>query len=93
MTRPVRWSRRAEAALNSLVAWKSETDPGAVEALSNTIIDRADQLGQFPQLGPPSRGATRKLVVIGTDYIIVYREMSDHIRIAGLCHHALRKRR
>jgi toxin ParE1/3/4 len=92
MTKRVKWTRRAKAALAALVAWTSETDPDVAEALRNTITDRAEQLGRFPHLGPPSQRGTRKLLVTGTPYIIIYRETRERVSVVGLWHHAQRKR-
>ena len=53
---------------------------------------RVAMLGEFPRIGPPSQRGTRKLVVTGTPYILIYRETLDRVAIVGLWHHALRKR-
>jgi toxin ParE1/3/4 len=41
----------------------------------------------FPELGPPGREpGTRELVVLRTDYVIVYRLSGDVIEIAAVWH-------
>jgi len=92
MSKPVTWTRRATRTLTVILHYAADSDPDAAEALRNTIVDRAEQLGHFPQLGPPSLRGTRKLVVTGTPYMLFYRETLERVDIVGLWHHKLRKR-
>lgn len=94
MTTRVRWSRRANLELLAATAYEAaRIDPEAGDTLRFRILASAARLAVFPKLGPSSLRGTRKLVVTETDYVLIYREMPDHIRIAALWHHALRKRR
>ena len=86
------WSRKARAHLRSVMDFETTRDPVAAAELARCILHRVAMLGEFPRIGPPSQRGTRKLVVTGTPYILIYRETLDRVAIVGLWHHALRKR-
>jgi toxin ParE1/3/4 len=84
---PLVWAPRALRQLEHAFAHIAEENPAAAWRIYDRITSRADELIDFPELGPPGReDDTRELVVLGTHYIIVYRLSSGLIEIAAVWH-------
>ncbi len=82
------WSKKALARLGKIRARIAEDDPSAAERVARRLLESADRLIDFPQLGRARLDGTRELVVVGTRYLLVYRIRSDHVAIAAVMHHA-----
>jgi toxin ParE1/3/4 len=81
------WAPRAIAQLEHALAHIAEENPAAAWRTYDRIVSRADELIDFPELGPPGREPeTRELVVLQTRYVIVYRLSPGLIEIAAVWH-------
>jgi addiction module RelE/StbE family toxin len=87
------WSPRARTQLAATFEYIAQDDPDAAQGVLDTILHRAERLIEFPELGSPSRYGTRKLVVIGLPYVLVYRVAGDVVRISAVWHSAQRRKR
>jgi plasmid stabilization system protein ParE len=52
MAHEVVWTEPAVADLEAIVAFIAERDQAAAERVGNKILDHAEILGMFPQIGP-----------------------------------------
>jgi toxin ParE1/3/4 len=81
------WAPRALAQLEHAFAHIARENPAAAWRIYDRIVARAEELLDFPELGPLGREPdTRELVVLQTEYIIVYRLSPDRIEIAAVWH-------
>ncbi|MCB9528704.1 MAG: type II toxin-antitoxin system RelE/ParE family toxin [Myxococcales bacterium] len=87
----LRWSRRALVKLAEARARIAEDDAAAAERLARRVLEAADRLKDFPEIGRPGRRGTRELVVVGTPYILVYRVEDEAVTVAAFFHHARRR--
>jgi toxin ParE1/3/4 len=88
------WEPRALAQLDAAVEYIAQDDPAAAWRTYDRIVERAEQLQSFPELGPPGRvHGTRELVIIGTPYVVAYRVTVDEIQIATVWHSSQRRRK
>lgn len=85
------WSGRAKAHLRHIVDYIWEHNPAAAARVSELIVDRAEQLSAYPEIGRPGRvQGTRELIVVGLPYIIAYRLRQGQVEIAAVLHAARR---
>jgi toxin ParE1/3/4 len=83
----VEWSRRALLQLQAAVEHVAEDDPVVAWRMHDRVMERAEQLGRFPELGPEGeQPGTRVLVITETPYVMVYRVRAESIRIAAVWH-------
>jgi toxin ParE1/3/4 len=81
------WTARARLQLLHIVDTIAADNPNTAWSLHDYIEARAQSLLDFPELGPPSRVAgTRQLVITGTLYLLTYRVKEDRITIANVWH-------
>lgn len=84
----VRWTRRALDDLREIHDFIAKDSPRAAETLSNTILEIADHLASFPDLGrrvpefPLS--SYRELIVAG--YRVLYRATAETVWVAAVVH-------
>jgi toxin ParE1/3/4 len=85
---------RSESDLAKIVRQIAKDDPAAAIRFGETLITKADSLGDTPMMGPllPGKPATRFLPV--GSYLIIYRpdECRQILRILRFWHSARRRR-
>jgi toxin ParE1/3/4 len=64
----------------------------AAEKFSADVAGAIDLLKQFPGLGSPSSGNTRRLILRTFPYQFIYRVEGDDIRVYAVAHHKRRPR-
>lgn len=84
------WNRLAEADLDAIQAYVSEHSSAGAERVWLRIMERVEQLRDFPLAAPAfeSRPELRVLVVPGTPYLVLYRVRGDAVRIEAVLHGA-----
>lgn len=63
----------------------------AAERVAGRILQAAEQLTDFPEIGRAGRKGTREFVVSGTPYTLVYRVEDTAVTVAAVFHHARRR--
>jgi toxin ParE1/3/4 len=83
----VSWSLPAHADLKRIETWLASERPPAFElATLQAIHARCLFLAKFPHGGGILMGELRRLVVIGTPYIMIFRVQDSGIEIVRLFH-------
>jgi toxin ParE1/3/4 len=85
--RRIRWTTEASDQLEAAVKRIHQDNPGAARRVAQAVIDRIEQLANFPGLG--RRGevpGTRELVI--SPYVIVYRSTEETVEILHVWHGA-----
>jgi toxin ParE1/3/4 len=83
----LRWSGRAVRNLISIEAYVAKDKPEAAARVIAKIIESAQGLASFPNLGRSGRiGNSRELIVPGLPYIIAYRVFDEVIDIGAVIH-------
>lgn len=72
------------------VIYYSEAQPGLGEHFTAAVEEAAARALVFPLAGSPSRSNTRRVMVKGFPFSIVYRLEPDGIVVFALAHHARR---
>jgi plasmid stabilization system protein ParE len=87
----IRWLRRAAADLDQIEAYVAQDDPRTAVRTVLAIVDAAERLAQFPDLGRPGRvEGTQELIVLRGTYILPYRVRKNRVEILRVFHHARR---
>jgi addiction module RelE/StbE family toxin len=87
--RNVRWTRRALRRLDKIGARIAEDNPAAAARVVSAIARSIRQLGNAPGRGRPGRiRGTRKLVIVGTPYLVAYRVEPNDIEVLTIQHGA-----
>jgi toxin ParE1/3/4 len=86
----VRWIRPALRDLEAIgEASVKEYSTHAAARTVTPILDQAETLAEFPQVGRPGRiSGTSELVVTGTPFVVPYRVTGDKIEILAVFHGA-----
>ena len=85
--RIIRWTAEASGQLEAAVKRIQQDNPAAARNVAQAIIDRIEQLANFPGLGRPGEvTGTRELV--NSPYVIVYRSTEEIIEILYIWHGA-----
>jgi plasmid stabilization system protein ParE len=85
--RSIIWSKPAEADLIGAYQWyNNEAPPEVAVRVLLAIKARCDFLTSFPYGGPPIESGLRKLRVLETPYLIIYRVEKEHIFVVRLFH-------
>ena len=80
-------TERADAELNSAVAYLRGSSLRAADALHLAVERALDSLEQFPNRGRAGQiDGTRELVVPGAPYVIVYSVSGDAVFVARIRH-------
>lgn len=69
------------------VIYYNEAQPGLGERFTAAVEEAAARALAFPLAGSPSRSNTRRVIVKGFPFSIVYRPETDGIVILALAHH------
>ncbi len=87
----IRLTKSAVGDLDSVESYIAGDDPGAAARTVLRIIEAAEGLEAFPNLGRPGRiSGTRELVVGGDPYIAVYRVRQNVVWVLRVLHAARR---
>ena len=85
--RIIRWTTEASDQLEAAVTRIQQDDPTAARNVAQAVIDRIEQLANFPSLGRPGEmKGTRELV--NSPYVIVYRSTDEIVEILYIWHGA-----
>jgi len=85
--RVIRWTTEASDQLESAIEHILEDHPTVARKVATVVIDRVEQLANFPGLGRPGEvHGTRELVI--PPYVVVYRSTDELIEILHLWHGA-----
>lgn len=87
----LKWTQAALDDLDTAARFIAEDRPRAATAVATRILEAAEGLLDFPNLGRAGRvRGTRELVVSGSPLVLVYRVRLDEIHVLRLIHHARR---
>ena len=66
-----------------------QDNPRAAMEMGKQVLEAVDYIKQYPTLGRAGRlRGTRKLVVSGTPFIVIYRVRMDFVQVLRVLHHA-----
>ncbi|MCG8381738.1 MAG: type II toxin-antitoxin system RelE/ParE family toxin [Gammaproteobacteria bacterium] len=84
----VEWLQVARSDLLTIVDYISDDNPDAAQRVKDDIEEKVGKLPAFPKMGRPGRvDGTRELVAL-SNYIVVYQDTPDIIRILRVLHAA-----
>jgi toxin ParE1/3/4 len=87
----LKWLRTALANLAHIADRQAETDPIKARQIVSKIRLAINNLTKHPAMGRPGRvEGTRELVIIGSPYIVIYREQQTDIEILRILHSSQR---
>jgi toxin ParE1/3/4 len=72
------------------VIYYSEVETGAGVRFAEAVEDAVARALAFPHSGSPTRSNTRRMLVDGFPFAIIYRPEQDGIVIFAVAHHARR---
>jgi len=83
--RQIRWTTEASDQLEAAVRHIRRDSPAAARTLAQSVIDRIEQLANFPGLGRTGEVKdTRELVC--APYVVVYRVTDEIVEILHIWH-------
>ncbi len=81
----VRWTREALTDLQDIIRYIDHRNPQASLSVKHKIIMSSRRLSDFPLSGVAvHRADTRRLVVIGLPYILIYRVSNGIVKISSV---------
>ena len=80
------WAVRANGDLLKLYRWYRRYDDAIALRIAISIVDKCDWLALNPATGSPLDRSRRKSIIAGTSYLIVYRPVSDGIKVLRIYH-------
>ncbi|PYS39172.1 MAG: hypothetical protein DMG14_14995 [Acidobacteria bacterium] len=87
MTRTLRNLKAASKEFSAAVRWYEEQRPGLGGEFFDAVVDATSLIQVQPEIGTPSRdGRTRRVLVQGFPYQVVYRVSADEIVIVAIAH-------
>jgi toxin ParE2 len=84
----VRFLSVASVELVEALAWYRERSPRAAEGLWLRIQDARKSLSLFPLAAPPISRNTRRFILSGYPYDLVYSVRADEIIVLAVAHHS-----
>lgn len=84
--RQIVWSARARADAASIFDFIAERNAPAADRMKALIVDKVQQLVDFPYIHRIGRVADTREAVIHPNYIIIYRVGEQSIRILKVLH-------
>jgi len=85
----LRWTRSARRDREAIYAYVQADNAEAALTLDERILQRVNQLVEFPLIGREGRLAgMRELSIPGSSYLLAYTVTGDTIWIAGVIHTA-----
>ena len=86
MSLPVVVSPQAEAAVTAAEAWYESKRPGAGVTFRERVEEVLDEVADQPGRFIPGVRGTRIAIVRGYQYLIIFRENTDHILVVAVVH-------
>ena len=81
------WTRAAIRDITHVREYIANENPAAAREIALKIVDTAERIARFPELGRIGRvNDTRELVVSGTQYLIIYRSKKNAIHFLRVLH-------
>jgi len=81
------WTRAAVRDLQNARDYIARENPEAARETALKIVDAAERISQFPEIGRAGRvNGTREFVVSGTSYLIIYRLRGKTIHFLRVLH-------
>ncbi|MDD3759558.1 MAG: type II toxin-antitoxin system RelE/ParE family toxin [Acidithiobacillus sp.] len=82
------WSTDAIQDRETIYDYVEAHNPAAAQALDELFEERAGQLAYYPNLGHPGRVLGTRELVVHQNYILVYDESHDLLRVLRVLHAA-----
>lgn len=82
----------ATAEIREAIAWYRERSPRAAENLWLRIQDARRSIALFPLAAPMSGQRTRRFILTGFPYDLIYSVLPDEIVIVAFAHHSRQPR-
>lgn len=82
----LKWSHHARTDLLAIVDYISDDNPDAAQRLKDDIELKVIRLLDFPKMGRSGRVKGTRELVTSANYIIVYQEYDNTVRILRLLH-------
>jgi plasmid stabilization system protein ParE len=87
------WSARSVSNLAAIKGYISDDNPIAAELVIRSILSTADNLPEFPMLGPiGQRSGIRELVLAKYPYTIIYRLTVNKVFVVAVLHESRKHR-
>lgn len=87
----LRWTERAAEHLEMLHTYVAEANPAAADKLIDRVLESAERLVQFPNIGRQGRvPGTGELILPGTQILLAYRVLKSSVQILAVLHAARR---
>lgn len=86
MRRGVRLHPAAEDELVEAVRWYDEIGPALAQSFLERVGDAIDHVQRRPRSCRPYVRGTRRMLVRGFPYLVVYREQGDTIEVLAVAH-------
>ena len=81
------WTRAAIRDITHVREYIANENPAAAREIALKIVDTAERITRFPELGRIGRVYdTRELVASGTQYLIIYRSKKNAIHFLRVLH-------
>ena len=85
------WTDTAIRHLESAWEYLAADNPAAADSQIDRILDAAEKLAQYPELGRKGRiPATRELVITDTPFLVAYRIHKREVQLLAVLHGARR---
>ncbi|WP_420910547.1 type II toxin-antitoxin system RelE/ParE family toxin [Roseivivax marinus] len=84
----MKWTAAASDDLNAIVDYIAEDDPGAALRLLDEIVEKVEELPENPKAFRRGRVDGTREFVVRANYVIVYSENPDLVRILRVLHAA-----
>ena len=85
------WTDSAIRHLESAWEYLAAENPAAADSRIDRILDAAEKLAQYPELGRKGRiPTTRELVITDTPFLVAYRIHKREIQLLAVLHGARR---
>ena len=82
------WTEPARADLIALIEYISDENPDAAQRLADDIREKAAKLPEFPKMYRLGRVEGTREMNVGDNYIVIYSENPDVIKILRVLHGA-----
>lgn len=86
MRKRIRIQSQAQAEINEAFEWYFKRSPGAAEAFLAEIGASPAQIATHPQLYPSYTTNTRRRVLAGFPYSVIFQEKDDCILVVAVAH-------
>jgi toxin ParE1/3/4 len=82
----IEWSPSARRDLARIIEYIAADNPAAAQKLRERLEGVVSPLSEHPYLFRPGRIAGTREIVAHPNYVIVYRVLSDRIRVSAVLH-------